>query len=277
MMKHRLILIALVFLILLTIVIFLPKISSRLSRPPKVNPSAKVAVTINPVTQKVEYSQDFTTVLVGDSMTATLGNSDELRSYLTQYYPDKTFEFLNYGFGSTNILSVEKRLTETTFYERDFQPILNIDFDLILIESFGNNPLSEFSLEEGLKKQTEALDKIVNLIKKSNPRAPIIFVATLAPDARRYGEGKVNLSDEERKRWVADRTAYIKNHISYANSHNIPLINIYQDTLNSGEGTPEYIDNESHIHPSPKGVIFISKKIADFLYEYKILENIKKS
>ena len=80
---------------------------------------------------------DYLIVLLGDSMTQALGNSDELREYMAQYYPGRTFDFLNYGFGSTNILSVEKRLTEWTFYGRDFQPIMDIDFDLILIESFG--------------------------------------------------------------------------------------------------------------------------------------------
>ena len=40
-----------------------------------------------------------------------------------------------------------------------------------------------------------------------------------------------NLSPEQRKEWANERTAYIKNHIEYARSHNIPLINIFEKSL----------------------------------------------
>ncbi len=225
---------------------------------------------------KVKYPQDFTFVLVGDSMTATLGNSDELRMYMKKYYYNKSFEFLNYGFGSTNILSVEQRLTQKTQYYREYRPILDIDFDLILIESFGNNPLSQYPLDEGLKIQTQTLDKIVSLIKNSNPRAVIVFVATIAPNSKKYGEGQVELSPEKRAEWAAERTAYIKNHIAYAQSHNIPLVNVYQKSLLNGDGNLEYLDKTNYIHRSPSGVYFISHEIADFIYQNKILDLVKK-
>jgi len=229
------------------------------------------------IARRVKYSQDYTFVLVGDSMTATLGNSDELRMYLTKYYPNKSFEFLNYGFGSTNILSVEKRLQENTTVDRVYQPILNIDFDLILIESFGHNPLSQYPLVEGLKKQTEALDRIVALIKNSNPRAAIVFVATIAPNSQNYAKGQVDLTPEQRKSWAEERTAYIKNHINYAQTHNIPLVNVYEKSLLNGDGNLIYIDKKSYIHPSPAGVYLISQEIADYLYQHKILDQIKKN
>jgi lysophospholipase L1-like esterase len=222
---------------------------------------------------KVKYSEDFTIVLVGDSMTERLGNSDELRVSLKEYYPDKTFEVLNYGFGSTNILSVEKRLTEKTFFTREFRPILDIAFDVLILESFGNNPLSQFPLEEGLKKQTEALDRIVKLIKEGNPRAKLVFLATIAPNKFNFGKGVLDLSDKEREKWALERMEYIKNHINYAGSHNIPLINVYEDSLTEdGSGQADYLTKEDFIHPSPNGVIFISEQIADFLYKSKILE-----
>ena len=34
---------------------------------------------------KIKYPQDYTIILVGDSMTEVLGNSDELRKYLKEY------------------------------------------------------------------------------------------------------------------------------------------------------------------------------------------------
>ncbi|MFH0936781.1 MAG: GDSL-type esterase/lipase family protein [Candidatus Daviesbacteria bacterium] len=221
---------------------------------------------------KVKYSEDFTIVLLGDSMTERLGNSDELRAYLKNYYPKKTFEVLNYGFGSTNILSVQERLEKETMYGRKFRPILDIAFDLILIESFGNNPLSDFPLEEGLKKQNEALDKIVNFIRTVNPNAKIVFVATVAPNKRRYGEGVVRLDLEQKRIWVEERVAYIKNHIEYAKTHDISLVNIFEKSLNSeGDGKLDFLDEHDYIHPSPNGIYFISQEIANFIFENKIL------
>lgn len=224
--------------------------------------------------QKVKYSQDYTIVLLGDSMTEVLGNSDELRAYLKEYYPKKTFEVLNYGFGSTNILSVQERLEQETMHGRTFRPILDIAFDLILIESFGHNPLSQFPLEEGLKKQSEALDKIVDSIKISNPAAKIVFVATIAPNHYRYAEGQVDLAPEVREKWVNERIAYIKNHIDYAKSHNIPLVNVYERSLNKDQdGDLIYINATDFIHPSPTGVYLISKELAKTIFEQKILIN----
>lgn len=221
---------------------------------------------------KVKYPQDYTVVMLGDSMTEKLGNSDELKVYLKKYFPLKSFQILNYGFGSTNVLSAQDRLEKETFYGRVFKQIVDIAFDLILIESFGNNPLSQFPLDEGLKKQTEALDKIVETIKVNNPTAKIVFVATIAPNRLRYGEGQVNLEPEKRAQWADERIVYIKNHINYASTHQLPLINIYEKTLNGEQGgNLDYISSDDFIHPSASGVYFISEQIAKSLYEQKLL------
>lgn len=263
--------IAIVFWLILILGLLFSKdyISKKLfSSPPKSPTIVKVGEKI-----KIKYPQDYTLVLVGDSMTELLGNSDELKAYLKKYYPQKSFEVLNYGFGSTNILSLQKRLEEKTFYGREFRPITEIDFDLILIESFGHNPLSEYSLEEGLKKQEEALEQVTQTIKLQNPKAKIVFVATIAPSKRHYARGKVELSDEQRKVWAEEREVYIKNHVQFANDNNIPIINIFEKSLNKeGEVNLDYINQADYIHPSPNGIIFISQQMADFIYQNKILE-----
>ncbi len=221
---------------------------------------------------KQEEKFDYKIVLLGDSMFEILGNFDELKSYLKGYYPEKKFLLLNYGYGSTNILSAKERLEKETFHiDRKYQAINDIDFDLILIESFGHNPLSEYKLEEGLKKQVEALDEIVAIILKKHPKSSIIFVATLAPNSRRYGEGMINLLPAERKKWADERSAYIKNHTKYAKTHNIPLINIYDKSLKDGDGNIDYIDTTDFIHPSPSGVYLISEEIAKFIFEQDLL------
>jgi len=214
-------------------------------------------------------NSSITVVFVGDSMTEYLGNFDELRGYLKNYYPEKKFLLLNYGFSSTNILSVQERLEkDSTHSGRIFQAINDIPFDLILIESFGHNPLSQYSLNDGLKKQQEALDKIVETISKKHRKSSIIFVSTIAPNKDYYGLGAVNLTPEQRQQWVSERIAYIKNHIQYANSHNILLINIYEKSLDDkGTGNIDYVSSNDFIHPSPTGVYFISEQIVKYLYE----------
>ena len=225
-------------------------------------------------TKVSQKSPDYLIVLVGDSMTESLGNSTEIRQYLGNYYPGKTFDIFNYGFGSTNILSLPERLTSWTEYGRAFQPILDINFNLIIIESFGHNPLSQYSLSDGLEQQTQTLNQVVSLIKEKRPNAKIAFLATLSPNRFKYGEGQVDLSDEMRSKWVEERISYIKNHIEYARSRNIPLINVFeksQDLL--GNGNIDYLDKKNYIHPSPKGIIFISKEIAKYIYKNNLLTN----
>jgi lysophospholipase L1-like esterase len=230
--------------------------------------------------RSVKPSDAYTIILVGDSMTDFLGeNTTQLRKYLKDYYCDenckpkgKVFGIFNLGFGSTNVLSLQDRIEKESFYNgKQFQSILAREFDLIIIESFGNNPLSEFPLEAGLKKQEEALDKAVRTIHKAKPNAVIAFMATISPIRTRYAEGAVVLSPEERMKWADERIAYIKNHIKFAQDHNIPLINIYEKSLKDGDGNIDYINTTDFIHPSVTGIDFISKEIADWIYKNRVL------
>lgn len=242
----------------------------------KKQPKVESPKTINVLGREmVKYPQDYTIVMVGDSMTEALGNSDELKKFLLDYYPGKSFEVLNYGFGATNILSVMDRVTQETEHGRKFRPVENIDYDLILIESFGENPLSQYPLNEGLQIQTKELDKIVNRLKETNPQGKIAFVATISPNSKIFALNQVDLSTEKRGEWVKERIAYIKNHIKYANDHNIPVINIFEKSLmENGDGNPDYINTTDYIHPSPTGIVFISKQIADFIYEKNIFQHV---
>jgi len=224
---------------------------------------------------KIATASSYTLIFLGDSMTDALGeNFDFLRLDLAKYYPKKIFGLFNYGFGSTNILSIQDRLDNSTTYQgKDFPAILDRYFDIILIESSGTNPLSEFPLAVGLQKQTTALDIMVAKIADTHPNSLIIFVATIAPSPF-YGKGVVDLSPQMRIQWANERRAYIENHISYAKKHNIPLINVYEKTLDkNGVTITKYINTGNYIHPSVKGVTLISQTIADYLYQNHILLN----
>jgi len=239
-------------------------------------PTIKVYKLIDQyVPPKIATASSYTLIFLGDSMTEALGeNFDFLRLDLAKYYPKKVFGLFNYGFGSTNILSIQDRLdNSTTYLGKDFPAILDRYFDIILIESSGTNPLSEFPLAVGLQKQTTALDIMVAKIADTHPNSLIIFIATIAP-SQLYGKGVVNLSPAMRIQWANERRAYIENHISYAKKHNIPLINVYEKTLDkNGVTFTKYINTGNYIHPSVRGVTLISQTIADYLYQNNILLN----
>ena len=216
----------------------------------------------------------YTLIFIGDSMTESLGeNFDALRVDLKKYYPDKVFGLFNYGFGSTNILSTDQRLNFESIYQGKTLPaILGRQFDVVLIESFGNNPLSEYSLEEGLQKQTTALDQIVAQIVGTHPNSLVVFVATIAPSQAYYGKGSVDLSAIARNKWANERRAYIENHINYAKRHNIPLINVYEKSIDKdGLTLIKYLNKSNYIHPSNEGVNLISQMIADYFYKNSVL------
>ncbi len=223
--------------------------------------------------QKSEY----TIVMVGDSMTYALGpHGDKFYEYVNEKYKPskKGIVIENYAAGSTSILSIHKAMTtKTTYWEWTFEPLLSRKFDLILIESFGYNPLSQFSLDVGLKWQKETLDKTMKTLIKTHPEARIVFVATIAPSKAKYAL-PVNPSTtlEERTAMVNERETFIKSHIAYAKEHNIPVINIYEKSLTpAGDGNLAYINPTDYIHPSAVGVEFISQQLTDFIYNNEII------
>ena len=221
----------------------------------------------------IKKADAYTIIFAGDSMIDFLGeNFDYLRGYLKTYYPNTVFGLFNYGYGATNILSLPERFnTETTYKGKTHEAILARSLDIIIIGSFGHNPLSDLPLTEGLKKQSEVLDNVILQLVSKKPNTLIVFLADIAPSEKNYAKGIVDLSSEQRSIWVAERKAYIKNHIDYANSHNIPLINIYDKSQINGDVNPTLISKTDNIHPSDLGLIFMSKEIADFLYNNKIL------
>lgn len=224
----------------------------------------------------IPVNTSYTLIFVGDSMTEELGpNFVDLRKDLANYYPQKSFGLFNYGFGSTNILSVDDRLNhDTTYLGQNFPAILGRYFDIILLESFGDNPLSQYPLDQGLQIQTATLDHLVAEIAFTHPNSLIVFIATIAPSQSLYGKGAVNLSPQQRNQWANERRAYIENHINYAKRHNIPLINVYDKSKDkNGLALTKYLNPSNYIHPSALGVRLISQTIADFLFNDHILSN----
>jgi len=223
----------------------------------------------NPVIPK---NRSYRIVIVGDSIVDSLGpNANVLREDLIGYYPDSEFVTYNYGYPSTNILSLYQRLTEDTVGngERN-EAVFELSFELIIIESFGNNPLSEYPLAEGLKKQDEELERSVTAILSQKPNAALAFLTPIAFNPVNYAKSTRDLSAEERKKWVDERTAYVNNHKKFAEEKGIPVIDVYAASLKSdGVVDGSYISDD-FVHPSEKGIALISKSIADYIFANKI-------
>jgi len=227
----------------------------------------------------IAKKQVYKIVMIGDSMTAALGpHGGGLSDYMNSIYKKSAQDpqriiIDNYA-KSSNILAVNDELAQRiTINEYTFGPLLSEDFDLILVESYGYNPLSQFGIQGGLKQQNLALDALMKILITTHPHAAIVFVATIAPNLENYAKAtQPNNSTTERAQQADERISYIKNHIQYATSHNIPLINIYQKSLTeNGDGNMIYINPTDDIHPSFVGVDFIGHEIGNFIYNNKIL------
>ena len=227
----------------------------------------------------IAKKQVYKIVMIGDSMTAALGpHGGGLSDYMNSLYKitaqDPQRIIIDNYAKPSDIQAVNDELTQkTTINEYTFGPLLSEDFDLILVESYGYNPLSQFGIQGGLKQQNLALDALMKTLIITHPHAAIVFVATIAPNIENYAkQTQPNESAEDRAKLAEERISYIKNHIQYAVSHNIPLVNIYQKSLTeNGDGNMIYINPTDDIHPSFVGVDFIGHEIGNFIYDNKIL------
>lgn len=225
----------------------------------------------------IEKKREYTIVMIGDSMTYAFGpHGGPFYEKINTLYKDSNHGVLvdNYSGPSTSILTLDKAMnTKTQFAEWTFEPLLSRQFDLILVESFGYNPLSQFGITDGIKRQNEELGKLMKTLIKTHPKSAIIFVATIAPNKANYGR-VINPNDPPvaRAAQAEERIAYIKNHIEYAKEHNIPVVNIFEKSLTpQGDGNLEYINPFDYVHPSAVGIEFISAELANFIYESQIL------
>lgn len=246
---------------------------------PSTTPTSQESTSGVYIPPKIINKPVYKIVMVGDSMTAALGiYGGKLSEYLnTQYKSTPGHQRIiidNYAIGSTNILDLHKQMTtKLTSGDVTLDPLISVQPDLILIESFGYNPLSQLSLDEGKKTQIQTLDETMKFLATTLPQTAIVFVSTIAPDKQTYGlNGNPGMSVADRTIEVEERMAYIKNHMAYASSHHIPLIDIFDASLTAdGNGNITYINPNDHIHPSFAGTDFIDRLIANYIFTSKIL------
>lgn len=225
---------------------------------------------------QIETKDVYIIALVGDSMTEALGPlGGPFAEKLDGLYGDQTIIVDNYSIGSTNILSVDERLTqEVKNREYTFKPLIKRDdVDLIILGSFAYNPLSDITnRQEALATQNQTLLNLVQRFQDEMPHTRVLFLSTIAPNSRLFGSVYLKLSDEDRQIQVQERRQYLENHIEFAQEHNIPVVDVYHQSLtDEDDGNLEYINPDDYIHPSAVGVEFIGQKLAEYIYQNNLL------
>lgn len=238
--------------------------------PPKVTPGENTYH--RPILKKKHTYNIF---LIGDSMTAALGPRGGIFTELiSKEYPDNFFEVSNYAKGGQNVEEMSGRLNEPFEAAKDakFKPIMQGNPDIIIIESFGYNPLSEDGIKVGMEKQRTVMAEMFSTLEKRFPNTVIMFMATIAPDKKTYAQSLNHTRDGEGWAQAEERIGYITNHIDYALENNIPLINVYQESLDElGDGDTKYINPDDDIHPSAEGLALIARVMTRRIKEEKII------
>lgn len=236
---------------------------------PSVKPTDIPFTTYNKPT--LAKKDKYNIYLIGDSMTHAFGpRGGVFTEILSKAYPGIFFEVSNYAQANQSILLLPQRLTQQVQADKDLllKPIIEGEPDVIIIESFGYNPLSQFGKEEGLKKQEEVLTQVMTTLTNRFPNTVILFLTAIAPDKKTYGLKVTNSTPDGRWTQAEERIEYITNHRDYAREHNIPVMDAYQESLDaSGDGDTKYINPDDNIHPSAEGLALMgramTKKIED--------------
>ncbi|HVZ67342.1 MAG TPA: GDSL-type esterase/lipase family protein [Patescibacteria group bacterium] len=223
---------------------------------------------------KLAKAKKYNIYLIGDSMTHAFGPRGGIFSELiNKAYPGTFFEVSNYAHANESILLLPDNLKTPVQADKDLllKPILEGNPDLIIIESFGYNPLSQFGLKGGIEKQNEYLTEIMTTLTNRFPNTAIMFFTAIAPDKKTYGMNITHATEAERWAQAEERIDYITNHRDYAIEHRIPLIDAYQASLDSdGDGDTKYINPDDNIHPSEEGLALMARVMVKTIQEDKI-------
>lgn len=214
----------------------------------------------------------YTIALLGDSMIDTLGKDlPHLGELLNKAYPDYTFALLNYGQGGTDLDSGLFRLTNSTNYlGTDYPSLLSQKVDILVIESFAYNHWSGQFFD--LDRQWLTIAKIIDTVKINSPGTKIILAATIAPNTKSFGDGKLNWPKQLKWDSATITKGYLQNIVNFATSEHYPLADAYHPSMdNNGDGLGLYINQSDHIHPSNEGALLFSQKILEVIKQNNMI------
>jgi len=238
-------------------------------------PTQYITPTPTPIPTRKAKKSNIKIALLGDSMIDTLGpDMPFIVSNLKTIYPDTQFEIINLGVGGTNIeYGLERVKKGYKYFDKTYPPLVDLEPDLVIIESFGYNP---FTFSEGaLERHWLFISEIIDLIKNNLPNTKIMIASTIAPNNRIFGDGAsgLNFSPQDKKSRTAVIKSYLLNALKFARGENIPYADAYNPSLDrQGNGKTEYINPGDSIHYSVKGMEFFSKILTDAIIKYKLVE-----
>ena len=209
-------------------------------------------------------------VAIGDSMTDTFGKGmPRLAEALATQWPDKDFEVVNYGVGGTRVGYGLWRLTnEYEHWDTKHQPLVSLDPDLVILESFAYNNATDGVNEVGISHFRDMHTKIVETLRERT-NAEILCVATIAPDCDHFLESVppfFNTPVPIRRRMAKERMDYLEEFIKLVEELNLPVADVYHKSLdNVAEGIPlsTNITPVDWIHPGDTGHQLIASVIVD--------------
>lgn len=207
----------------------------------------------------------YTVAIIGDSMVDTMGEKLEyLEHALTKKYPETKFTLYNYGHGSQNVIDGLDRIDKAfKYHDRDFKPLTELRPDVLVVASFGYNPLSPFDRDEHWLKLAELISRAKTITKN------VYVLAEIAPQVADFGKGPNGVSWPESMRIEQAKkiTLQLQNAIGLARSLSVPLIDCFTPSIDehSKEGNKKYINASDGIHPSIAGHEFMAEKIVNVI------------
>jgi hypothetical protein len=210
-------------------------------------------------------------ILLGDSMIDTLKN-DICQQSFQKYFPSTKFNLIKYGYGSTNIESALKRLTEnTTYLGIQNPPILSQNPDIILIESFAYNNFG--NSQSGIDRQSQSLKALTDTIKEKSPDTKILLAATIAPNSVVFGNGIKDMyfSALEKIEKSSTIKLYLQNLISFAQKNSFALADAFHPSLFGQNGLEQLISSSDHLHPSDLGTELFCDTVAKSITDNQLI------
>lgn len=213
--------------------------------------------------------------VLGDSMVDTLGPGvPHLKAALSKIYPGVSFDLFNYGVGGTNIdYGIERLSNDYSYLGSPVPSLLSRRPDIVVVESFGYNP---YPFDDGaIDKHWLQLARIIDIFKAELPGTNVVIAATIAPDAKTFGDGApaTAFGPEDKRKRTNTIKQYLDSTVKFAKSQHLPLADLYHASLDQdGNGKEEYINAGDHIHYSDAGRELFARTIAEAIVDNRLLE-----
>lgn len=214
---------------------------------------------------------------LGDSMTQFWGPTmDELNENLIEAFNDMKFDLHNYGVSGTRAEYGNYRITHD--YPDPFglgmkKCMSAISPDLVIVESHAYN--HRLDGEHQIQNYQNTLRNLVKNIREYTP-AEVLFLVTIPPDKDNFLANVPTYMDvnrDLRREWAISSDRYLKAAIEFAESENLPLVNVYervQQEVNNGVPIKWFIDQNDNIHPSRYTYKITADEIIKSIKKYQL-------